>query len=149
MPTLIIAGDAATGLVQSAASDGALTIQSGPAGSKVNAINFSSTGAITDKDGNTINSPIGVGQTWQDVSASRTSGTTYTNSTGKPIMVMLGATAVSGTPNLTVTVGGVQIINFGFPYGTSNPASFIVPNNTTYVCTFGTGTGIGKWVELR
>lgn len=47
MPTLIIAGDATTGLVQSAAVDGALTIQSGPAGAKVNAIALSSTGTAT------------------------------------------------------------------------------------------------------
>lgn len=92
---------------------------------------------------------IGVSQTWQDVSGSRASGTSYTNSTGKPIMVMLGASAVSGSPNLTVTVGGVEIINFGFPYGTSVPVSFIVPNGVAYVCTFAAGTGIGKWAELR
>jgi hypothetical protein len=92
---------------------------------------------------------IGVSQTWQDVSGSRASGTSYTNSTGKPIMVMLGATAVSGSPNLTVTVGGVEIINFSFPYGTSVPVSFIVPNSVAYVCTFGAGTGLAKWAELR
>jgi hypothetical protein len=92
---------------------------------------------------------IGVSQTWQDVSGSRASGTSYTNSTGKPIMVMLGASAVSGSPNLTVTVGGVEIINFSFPYGVSVPISFIVPNSVAYVCTFAAGTGLAKWVELR
>jgi hypothetical protein len=62
---------------------------------------------------------------------------------------MLGASAVSGSPNLTVTVGGVEIINFSFPYGVSVPVSFIVPNSVAYVCTFAAGTGLAKWVELR
>ncbi len=32
---------------------------------------------------------IGIGQTWQDLTASRTIGVTYTNTTGKPIFVAL------------------------------------------------------------
>jgi len=35
--------------------------------------------------GDQVLSEIGVGQTWQDMTASRSSGATYTNSTGKPI----------------------------------------------------------------
>lgn len=93
----------------------------------------------------------GVNQTWQDVKTTpgRTSGTTYTNSTGRPIMVMVGGTAVSGSPNITVVVGGVTIVNWGFPYGSGQPVSFIVPNGTNYSVTFGAGTSLDRWVELR
>ena len=34
---------------------------------------------------------IGVGQTWQDVTASRTRNVTYTNTTGKPIQVNISS----------------------------------------------------------
>ena len=92
---------------------------------------------------------LGYGQTWQDVTASRASGTTYYNTTGRPIAVSFGATAVSGSPNLTVSIGGVQVINWTFPYGTANPASVIVPAGASYSATFGSGTGLAKWIELR
>ena len=41
----------------------------------------------------TITSSFGVGQTWQNMTASRVVGTTYTNTSGRPIMV-----SVQGTP---------------------------------------------------
>lgn len=93
-------------------------------------------------------SSIGFGQSWQDVKASRASGTPYTNSTGRPIMVAIAGNASSGSPNVTVVVGGVTIINYTFPYG-DIPFSFIVPNSTSYTVTFGTGTVIDTWAELR
>ena len=92
-------------------------------------------------------SPIGVGQTWQSVS--RSSGTTYTNNTGKSIMVIIGANAVSGSPNITVVVGGVTIINYSFPYGSGNPVTFIVPDLTSYSGTWPSGTTLAYWNELR
>jgi hypothetical protein len=45
--TLITAGDASNGLVQTAGNDGTLVIQSGPAGAKVNAISIASNGTTT------------------------------------------------------------------------------------------------------
>lgn len=92
---------------------------------------------------------LGVGQTWQDLTASRVSGTTYTNSTGRPIMVTAGGQAVSGSPQITVVVQGVTIIQWNFPYGTGQPVSFIVPTGATYSVTFGSGTTMNRWVELR
>lgn len=55
---------------------------------------------------------IGVGQTWQDVTVSRVAGTTYTNSTGKPIMIAIQAINIttSAGVNLTVTVGWVTTL---------------------------------------
>lgn len=93
-------------------------------------------------------SSIGVSQSWTDVKASRASGTSYTNSTGRPIMVAVCGTAVSGTPNVTVVVGGVTIISYSFPYE-DIPFSFIVPNSTAYTVTFAPGTTIDTWAELR
>lgn len=82
---------------------------------------------------------IGVSQTWQNVLSSRTSGTTYTNSTGKPIMV-----SVRSANSLTATVGGVTVFsdsgNIGFA------CQFIVPDSTSYVVT---GSSMSIWAELR
>lgn len=90
---------------------------------------------------------VGVGQTWQAVT--RSSGSTYTNSTGKPIMVLAGFTAVSGSPTVTVTVAGTTIASWVFPYGTGNPISFIVPNGSNYVVTWSAGTNLAYFNELR
>ena len=49
---------------------------------------------------------IGVGQTWQDVTASRVAGITYTNSTGKPISVSISIEAISNDVACTLTVQG-------------------------------------------
>lgn len=114
-----------------------------------------SSGQVLTSNGTTWSSAalsaIGVGQTWTDVKTSpgRTSGTPYTNSTGKPIMVIIGVTAVSASPNITVVVGGVTIINYTFPYGNGNPVTFIVPDGVTYSGTWPSGTTLAYWNELR
>ena len=85
---------------------------------------------------------LGVGQTWQDMTASRTTGVTYTNSTGKPIMC-----SVQNNWNTTITINGVAIgtvtvVNSFTPY------TFIVPDGHTYLAT-GTKGPWFKWSELR
>jgi len=93
----------------------------------------------------TISDPIGVNQTWQN--PSRSLGTTYTNSTGRPIQV---TASVKNTAS--AVVGGVTIFNSttvsccGVPQISFFPLSFIVPNNTTYVIN---GAGLNVWAELR
>lgn len=96
---------------------------------------------------------LGFGQVWTDVGPTgtnaRVSGTTYYNTTSRPITVTAGGAAVSGSPNITVVVGGVTIINWTFPYGTSQPVTFIVPTGQSYSITFAAGTGFNRWLELR
>jgi len=88
-------------------------------------------------------SSLGYGQTWQTVT--RTSGTTYYNTTGKPIVVNVGAAAgISST--LNATVGGITIINIVSNF--SGSSSFIVPVSSNYVVTV-SGTTISFWSELR
>tara|TARA_R110000823_G_scaffold129661_2_gene257362 strand:- start:1042 stop:2004 length:963 start_codon:yes stop_codon:yes gene_type:complete len=93
----------------------------------------------------TIADPIGVNQTWQ--TPSRSLGTTYTNSTGRPIQV---TASVKNTAS--AVVGGVTIFDSntvsccGVPQISYFPLSFIVPDNTTYVIN---GAGLNVWAELR
>ena len=91
----------------------------------------------------------GNGQTWQNVTGSRSSGSTYTNTTGKPIMVSV-CTIMGTNQRLETTVGGVRMVDMGGStiYGCMGLNVFIVPNGTTYVVTATQGT-IQVWAELR
>lgn len=91
---------------------------------------------------NSLNAGLGVNQTWQAVTGSRVSGTTYTNSTGKPILIMVRIN--QSVLNSVVVVGGVTIITANSSTATFVTYSFIVPNSTTYVVT----ATINGWSEL-
>jgi hypothetical protein len=97
---------------------------------------------------------IGVNQTWQDVTASRALGTTYTNSTGKPILITitLYSTTSNANPVLNLYVNGV-IRQIGGCYGSNTyfPFVTICANGDTYsVTSTGTGTyNLNRWMELR
>jgi len=100
-------------------------------------------------------SGLGIGQTWQALLGSRADGTTYTNSTGKPIFVSLtvysNETATVGTGS--VVVGGVTIttglVGAGFTHNMFYQTAFIVPNGSTYQVNIGSGGSIVGWAELR
>lgn len=93
---------------------------------------------------------LGYGQNWIDVSASRTFGTTFRNTTGRPIAVNVTGTNNSAT-NLAATINGVSIQS-----ATQNTPNtilaigFIVPANGTYSVFTGAGTNLSLvWTELR
>lgn len=100
-----------------------------------------------------ISQPIGLNQSYQDMTASRASGTTYTNSTGRAIFVSAWGTT-GGTTNQTAAcyVNGVLIENnswYANGAGYSANAFFIVPPGATYSITFTNVSSITKWFELR
>lgn len=139
-----ISGNAATATNATNATNATYATTAGNGG--VTSVN-GSTGAVT------VNS-VGVGQTWQDVTSSRTSGTTYTNSTGKPIMVNVYNNAPDATYSIAAYVGGLLVgYSQGSAGGDSRRAgtvSFIVPTGTTYVVSYSVyGFSAIKWVELR
>ena len=74
---------------------------------------------------------LGVEQTWQDVTSQRDTNITYTNTTDKPIMVM-----ISGEPNmegdLFIFVNGVKIYTQELDSMAETSISFIVPPKATY-----------------
>lgn len=99
---------------------------------------------------------LGVGQTWQNLIGSRALGSTYTNSTGKPIMVSVSVTANSNSNSntLQISVSGVSVYN-STQFTTNNPfvvaAITVVPNGATYVVTGsanGTAPALSLWAEL-
>lgn len=93
-------------------------------------------------------SVLGVGQTWQSVT--RTAGTNYTNSTGKPIQVAISCTGTQ-SQTATLVIGGVNVMRTGI--GASNVAwigniSGIVPTGATYSLAV-SGAAVTFWSELR
>ncbi len=94
--------------------------------------------ALTKTSKDVLSGVIGIDQTWQNVTASRAMGTTYTNSTGKPIMLIAQAnrSAVSSS-GISVTIDGVGPIPIcnGTNSGGGNVAvgSIIIPIGATYV----------------
>ena len=121
MPTLITAGDATTGLVQTAASDGALTLQTGPAGSKVNAIALSSAGGATFTQ-------ITGGALTLATAQATTSGTsidfTSIPSWVKRITVMFNAVSTNGTSYMQIQVGSGGVSTAGYASQFSGGAAF-------------------------
>jgi len=101
-----------------------------------------------------VSSPIGalgVGQTWTNVSGSRAYSTTYTNSTGKPIMVSIFATNSTAAPaTCSFYVNGAFVGGFGMSQsgGIDNGGTFIVPAGATYSVT-NSNFSAPTWNELR
>lgn len=95
---------------------------------------------------------LGVNQTWQDLSASRALGTTYTNTTGRPIAVNVRVGSLSnGNVVANIAVNGISIAgtNTDNSAGQGVAVFAIVPAGATYVATISLGTGTLVWTELR
>jgi hypothetical protein len=90
-------------------------------------------------------SVVGVGQTWVNVTGSRSGNTSYQNTTGRAIMVTSynqGSFQVSVNNSTWVTVTQSATINSG----PRNFTAAIVPGNHYYRIT---STSIEYWAELR
>jgi hypothetical protein len=95
---------------------------------------------------------IGSGQTWTNMTASRALSTTYTNSTGKPIMIAVyGSLGAGAFAPISVSVNGGTAFVFGAgdsPSGQTHGAStVIIPVGATYNVT--ASLTLNSWWELR
>ena len=95
---------------------------------------------------------FGVGQSWQNLTSSRlTNGTTYVNSTTKPIMVSVQGVGSGSTINMTMVVAGAVVARPAWP-GTHSGAtvanSFIVPPGSSY-SVLTDGVISITWMEYR
>ena len=93
------------------------------------------------RSGDTSGGGLGYGQTWQDVKTSpgRVLGTTYYNTTGKPITVMF---TTNSSGNYTIVVGSLSMVLASGNY----PITFIVPPGLAYSVS---GSTLATWFELR
>jgi hypothetical protein len=94
---------------------------------------------------------LGFSQTWQDLTASRAIGTTYYNTTGKPIYLYItGAANITGY--FAMQINGVTVANSQQAYtnGTFLTLDIIVPPGVSYSAVVGGNSpSIVRWSELR
>ena len=130
------------------ASDGVMNVRSnGVTVGQFNGSGFTGNAATATSAANAI----GVSQSWQ--SPSRALNTSYTNTTGRPIMVSCSALSQSAANPVAVVVNGVTILNSwtvdccGVPQFSYFPLSFVVPAGASYQINGNLGFSI--WAELR
>ena len=111
----------------------------------------STTQALTAAQGKVLGDrDFGVGQSWQDVTASRAKATTYTNSTGKPLQVSVVVQDNGNTDDLYFFVDGVAAVKMPDLAGGSGgfqQLTITVPSTQTY--RLETANQLHYWSELR
>lgn len=156
MSAIVIAGDVSGSITLDApsaagtttltlpATSGTLARVSGDLGTPSALVGTNITGTA-----NSLNAGVGVNQTWQQLS--RAIGTTYTNSTGKPIVVAITYTNSAGNTVQGLVINGTTVyagsVNNA---GSAGGFSLVVPNGATYVTASNVGTmTLVTWAELR
>lgn len=84
------------------------------------------------------------GQTWQDLTGSRSPVTVYTNTTGRPISLMI---AFNTNADTTFSIGAVTYVVKADGSESTNLAIPNIPAGVTY--SLGAGSPIYSWLELR
>ena len=90
---------------------------------------------------------FGVGQTWQDLTSSRSKGVTYKNNTGRPIQVKVICGNAQNQFGIQFYVGSSMFDYPDIPQGTVIEINFIIPAGNTYRATG--NDAISSWWELR
>jgi len=151
-----ITGGVITGITDLSVEDGgtgtstltANAVLLGNGTSAVQAVAPGTSGNVLTSNGTTWVSGtagLGYGQTWQVVTGSRAKDTTYTNSTGKPIIVNIYVTETDSVTDVNLTVNGIVVFTINNSTGTRQTISAVVPNNNTY----SVDNNFTFWVELR
>lgn len=94
---------------------------------------------------------LGYSQSWTDVSGSRNFGVTYTNTTGKPIQILVVASTSGVGGGVNLNIGGVGLSGF-FAYSgavTVTSPPLIVPPGATYSASAYGNASYAAWYELR
>lgn len=96
-------------------------------------------------------SPTGMGQTWQNMAASRTFNTNYTNTTARPIQVSVSCAALSGGGIVYLYVEGVTAAAATTPNNLSTVnVQALVPPGALYAVNPSAPMAAGyTWSELR
>jgi hypothetical protein len=169
--TVAITGGTITGITDLAVADGgtgastlsANAVLLGNGTSALQTVAPSTSGNVLTSDGTTWTSAtpaggIGIGQTWQSVTGSRALGTTYTNSSGKPIQVHVQGVGSPSGALLKAYINGTYFadsgVNFCASIASRPQFSLIIPDGVTYRFDSYTDAGtnattLNTWWELR
>jgi hypothetical protein len=149
------AGDSSTNIATTAFVNGtALTLANNTTAVTQAAWNASTKVATTayadTQDSYVSAQSIGGGnQTVQDVTASRALNTTYTNSTGRAIVVYCSVSATTN-PDFSCIIGGTTVLDGAETSLGRTGFTFIVPLGATYQFFRNAGSStLTRWVEIR
>lgn len=92
---------------------------------------------------------LGVGQSMQNVLASRASGVNYTNTTGRPIIAYIRGDLTAAFGNLSANVNGAFCGMSTHPTaGAAVGLTLTIPTGATYICA-ASSANISSWTEYR
>lgn len=95
-------------------------------------------------------SGLGINQTWQDVTSTRSLYITYTNSTDAPIMLNIVGYLNTANAALFAIINGLNIFGSYSPTGGGiSTLSVVVPMGATYLINAGGSPANIGWKELR
>jgi hypothetical protein len=92
-----------------------------------------------------VNGTVGVGQTWQDVSGSRSANTSYQNTTGQPIQWAIHGSSGQEAQVSSNGTTWIKVATLGAPGSFETAATPVIPDNYYYRTTGAFST----WAELR
>jgi hypothetical protein len=93
-------------------------------------------------------SSLGYGQTLQNMTASRAAATTYYNTTGKPIIIIVRQND-GNSCSLTASINGTAVtLTGGSSISWINSVSLMIPPGFTYSIALTVGT-LNTWYEIR
>lgn len=96
-----------------------------------------------------LNTTYGYNRVYLDVTTTRSSGVSYTNTSGAPIGVLVTLNTLAGAETTTITVNGLTVYSGDPGVGQQQaPIYFAVPNGASYAVTV-SGSVIQRWVEMR
>ena len=84
------------------------------------------------------------GQTWQDVTSSRTRAVTYSNYTGQPITATI---TINGGGSVDAWVDGTEVFDDNNIDGVAI-VTLVIPAGSTYMCDYHFND-LASWAELR
>jgi hypothetical protein len=156
-----ITGGNITGITDLTVADGgtgrsSLTSNNLLVGAGASAVNFIAPGSadqVLVSDGTNWSAgsaaSIGYNQTWQNLGGSRGVGVTYTNSSGRPIQVLVTLVNTSGAwfyINGNLVIRQFYDVNTGAGQTGYSFVTAIIPDGNTYLVTSG---NLSTWWELR
>lgn len=118
----------------------------------VQSIGISTQNVMSQKattDAINVAASVGVNQSWINMTASRTAGVNYTNTTGRPICVILNVkNTLAGLWASNITVSGLEISLGSTTQGEHRSIFAVIPNGAIYSYNPLTSSGSSMW-ELR
>lgn len=91
---------------------------------------------------------LGVGQTWQNVTGSRSLESVYSNETGRPIQVAITIAGHNNFLSSVLFVNDLEIVRVSNSnqYGQDKNICIVIPSGSTYRLS---GSAFSRWSELR